>query len=248
MLKINISREDIIKALHAAFESLDFIEAFWISGSASFGRMDEYSDIDLRVLTSSRQCDAVFERAEYALNGLDEVTGVHNPLGSVYPNRFYKLKNASHLHLVDLVCVVPETLPVFMDINRMGDPIVLFDRLGIVKPCDTPQQLYKDFADKVEDIKIAFAVSSQAVVERAINRGRFSEAMFFYNHRIIEPLVQVLRYKHCPSRQDFGLRYLQWDLPHEISMTIDELHNVSSFDDLKRNLMIAEKLFLETIA
>jgi hypothetical protein len=48
-------------------------------------------------------------------------------------------------------------------------------------------------------------------------------------------------------RQDHGARYLQWDLPQEISREIDKLYAVSSFEDLKMNLDIAEKMFWQTV-
>ena len=44
-------------------------------------------------------------------------------------------------------------------------------------------------------------------------RGDLAEATWFHMRFTIEPLVRLLRIRHCPARHDFGLRYLRTDLP-----------------------------------
>ena len=39
------------------------------------------------------------------------------------------------------------------------------------------------------------------------------EAHAFHVGYGVNPLVRLLRIKHCPARHDFGLRYLRTDLP-----------------------------------
>ena len=39
----------------------------------------------------------------------------------------------------------------------------------------------------------------------------------------VEPLVRLLRIRHCPARHDFGLRYLRTDLPEGTAERVETL-------------------------
>ena len=55
--------------------------------------------------------------------------------------------------------------------------------------------------------------TAEWLVNRAIARGHTAEAVAFHQQFGINPLVRLLRTKHCPARHDFGVRYLDTDLP-----------------------------------
>jgi hypothetical protein len=61
------------------------------------------------------------------------------------------------------------------------------------------------------------------LVERAIARGDLAEATWFHMRFALEPLVTLLRIRHCPARHDFGLRYLRTDLPAGFAERVDAL-------------------------
>ena len=63
----------------------------------------------------------------------------------------------------------------------------------------------------------------QPLVIRAIARGHVAEAMHWYMAFALRPLVDVLRMRHCPDRFDFGLRYLDRDLPPELRAELERL-------------------------
>jgi hypothetical protein len=44
-----------------------------------------------------------------------------------------------------------------------------------------------------------------------------------YHKFLLMPLVEVLRARYCPLRQDYGMRYLRHDLPSEV---VDELERL----------------------
>lgn len=240
-----ISREQIIDALCVALKDLPYARAIWLGGSDAFSRNDELSDIDIRVLTTEQDTKVLFDAIDAALNKLDEIVDMHEPILSKYPNRYYKLKNASKYHIIDVVFAVDNTLSELLDVNRMGTPIVLVDKTGLIKAQPTSIELCNAFESRLEDLRNQFRIGARLVVERAIKRERFSEAVFFYNTRVIAPLIELLRNQYCPERQDFLLRYLAWDLPSEIAEVIDELHKISSFADIERNLEEAERIFME---
>ena len=61
------------------------------------------------------------------------------------------------------------------------------------------------------------------LVERAIARGDLAEATTLHLRFAVEPLVRLLRVRHCPARHDFGLRYLRTDLPDGMAERVEAL-------------------------
>ena len=61
------------------------------------------------------------------------------------------------------------------------------------------------------------------IVEKAIARGHWPEAAAYHLRFGVDPLVQLLRTVHCPSRWDFGLRYVHADLPADDVRRVLEL-------------------------
>jgi hypothetical protein len=57
------------------------------------------------------------------------------------------------------------------------------------------------------------------------------------------PLVEVLRMKHCPDRYDFGLRYLDRDVPPEVRREIESLVLPATPEEIVANRARAETMF-----
>ena len=56
-----------------------------------------------------------------------------------------------------------------------------------------------------------------------VGSGELAEAHTFYLRFAFTPLVELLRTKHSPARHDFGLRYLDADLPQGYAERLHEL-------------------------
>jgi hypothetical protein len=65
--------------------------------------------------------------------------------------------------------------------------------------------------------------TAQWLVNRALARGDTVEAHAFHLGYGVNPLVRLLRIKHCPARHDFGLRYLRTDLPEAYAARVAAL-------------------------
>ena len=61
------------------------------------------------------------------------------------------------------------------------------------------------------------------LVNRAIARGQLAEAVSFHLSFAVTPVVRLLRIVHCPARHDFGLRYLDTDLPEGYDARVEAL-------------------------
>jgi hypothetical protein len=100
-----------------------------------------------------------------------------------------------------------------VDERRHGTPYVVHDPEGLV-------ELRHDDEAELEQSRVAAVQQAAArrptaqwLVNRALARGDVVEAHAFHVGYGVNPLVRLLRIKHCPARHDFGLRYLRTDLP-----------------------------------
>ena len=82
-------------------------------------------------------------------------------------------------------------------------------------------------------------VPSQSFPRKAILRGQHAEAMNAYWMTTIKPLVELLRMRHSPVRWDFGMRYLDRDLPAPLYDQVRDLAFVHDLKDLEAKLAIA---------
>ena len=79
------------------------------------------------------------------------------------------------------------------------------------------------------------------LVRKHIQRGNTLHAFDAYQTRLIGPLVELVRIKHCPERSGYHLAYVQWDLPAAIMARLEPLVMVSSLSDLERSLPIVDQ-------
>jgi len=244
-----ISSSQIQEQIRTALTQLESVEAAWLGGSAAFNRTDEYSDFDIRVLAAKEYSNEIYEKVENALRKLSPIAKQHivtkHSLAGCY-QRFYWLENTSPYLVIDFVIVQENVLYPFLEQNRHGIPVILFDKNNKIKPHHSNADLLANFSARIPEIISEFKVLSSILVERAVIRNRFAEAVHFYHTRVLSLLLELLRARHCPIRQDFGVRYIHWDLPKEICEQVDVLYAVSNFEDLKTRLTQAQKLFWQT--
>ena len=95
----------------------------------------------------------------------------------------------------------------------------------------------------------SFAVGllSAEVSFGAILRGQDAEALASYWGYTVKPLMELLRMRYCPMPWDFGIRYINRDLPASASDRFRELVFVCELEDLKRKLPQAETWGIELL-
>ena len=77
---------------------------------------------------------------------------------------------------------------------------------------------------------------SQSFVKKAIFRDRQVEALAAYWGYTLKPLVELIRIKYCPHRWDFGMRYLEHDLPAAVYNELCRLMYVGESGELEEYL------------
>jgi len=226
-------RDRISSAVTQALRPLPAVLAGWEGGSAAFGAVDAYSDIDLEYLVAD---DASFEllyaSAERAIETVSPIIATHTPL----KGRYYKLKDGGDFLLVDLIFFRVGDSDHHLEVERHGDKLPFFDKGGWLRRSPLAEgALALKRQERYRELQTWFPMS-QVFVRKAILRGQHVEAVNAFWVCTLKPLAELLRMRYCPVRWDFGVRYLDRDLPPAVYGQVQDLAFVRDLGDLETKL------------
>jgi hypothetical protein len=230
-------RARIATTVSQALQPHSSVLAGWEGGSAAFEQVDAYSDVDLTFLVAN---DASFEAlylvAEKALATISPIELSH----SLAIGRYYKLRDCDEFLLLDLVFLRVGEPDHFVEPERHGHITPLFDKEHWLEPDgENLKRLDAKREERYRDLRLWFSLS-QTFVRKAIWRKRPIEAIASFGSYTIRPLVELLRMRHCPARWDFGMRYLERDLPPVVYDELLKLILVHDCGELEAKLVAAE--------
>lgn len=235
---MTLPRETLVECLRAAFEPLPSVHAMWLGGSDAFGANDRYSDIDAMLVVDDDAVESVFEvtvRALTALSPIENVLRIPEPTWHGLSQAFYRLRDAGEYLLVDLtVAKRGAKTPRFNEREIHGEARVLFDKSGEARP--TPFDAARH-AEKLRARRQYLAERhflARMLPKKEVLRGRPLDALGMYGSMLLAPLVELLRMRHCPVRFDFGMRYLERDLPEDLVARLVHLAYPRDLEDLGR--------------
>jgi len=229
-------RTRITEAVSNALQPLAHVLAGWESGSVAFELQDEYSDIDLNfLLDDASPVDPLYAVVESALETISPIVARH----SEPPGRYFRLRDGGDFLLVDVCVFRAASIKERLDSERHGSIRPLFDKGQWLRsdPSAQVSQVARR-SKRLEEIQAWFCVS-QSFVRKAILRGRQVEALAAFWGYTLRPLVELLRMRYCPARWDFGMRYLDRDLPGPVYDELRGIMFVGEFDDLTEHLFKA---------
>jgi predicted nucleotidyltransferase len=238
-------RRRIVEAVIARLLPLANVRACFEAGSAATGRLDDYSDVDLVIVTPLSAADAAFSAVEAALGALAEITHrwiVDPPPFADSAQRFYFLADAPRYFAVDCVVITEAAVEQLLERERHGEPLVYFDRTGRIRPRPAdPTALAARRAKRREQLAGAVPVYAM-LVDKELARGRPLDAYGFYQ-ALLRLLLEVLGMQYRPDRFDFGWRYLETDLPPHERALLAHLAFVADDDALRqRSDQVAQEL------
>ncbi len=241
-------REHVLKTLLRALGPRDDVSAVWEGGSAANGTTDEYSDIDLTVVTSGSRED-VFQIIETTLIGISPITHRYVETPALWPGYLmtvYFLRNAPKHFFVDVGVLSnnsDELLNEFLQIERHGNPVIHFDKMGIAKPRhgDVEALRAKQLA-RLDEIEQFYPVYRTDVL-KALDRGQPIDAYAFYFGAMIKPLVELMGMHFRPFRFDFGLRYIHRAFPQAEQKVVERLLYVRSIEEMRDRVNAVDQLF-----
>jgi hypothetical protein len=198
--------------------------------------VDAYSDIDLEYLVADdASLEDLYASAERALETVSPITASHTPA----KGRYYKLKDGGDFLLVDLVFFRIGDSDHDVDVERHGERVVLFDKDDWLRPRPLDEKALAVTRDqRYRELRTWFPMS-QVFVRKAILRGQQVEAVNAFWACTLKPLADLLRMRYCPVRWDFGVRYLDRDLPPDVYAQVRDLAVVRDLADLEVKLASA---------
>ncbi|MBT8484604.1 MAG: nucleotidyltransferase domain-containing protein [Phycisphaerales bacterium] len=243
------SRDELIAVMTAALVDFPPARAAWLGGSDATDRTDDYSDIDLVVIADDDEVESIFERLEQTLRArftIDRTWRLPSPTWHGHEQVIHQFAATPHW-LVDLVVQQRSAKDRFLETERHGTPLVLFDHDDVVHAVALDRDTHATrLQTRLEAVCARFEIL-QCLVHKAVARGLDVEAMNAYQGCTLRPLVDLLRIRHCPDRFDFGLRYLERDLPAERYDAIRRLSFPPDPAAISGMQAEAETLFRETL-
>jgi hypothetical protein len=158
------------------------------------------------------------------------------------------LRDADPCHFVDILVLKKSAPDRFLERERHGEPMILFDRdeLLVPPPLDWNAHVEKMSA-RLTALREQFWLY-QPMVSKAVRRGQGFDALFGYVGVTLRPLVELLRMRYCPERFDYGPRYLDRDLPPEWEEELERLAYPAGQEQLEQFRARAAELFSAQLA
>jgi hypothetical protein len=245
-----LDRHTITSALKEALEPLDFINAMWEGGSAAFGRLDQWSDIDLQFDVTDDKVEETFQAVQTVLEQLSPIDLLYRTPALPWPGIFqifYRLSLAGPYLLIDTAVIQHSAADKLLDEPLHGKAIFYFDKIGVAQqPAFDWAALYERLRKRVISMRTTFDLY-QCMVTKEIYRQNPLDALMFYNSCTLRPLVEALRILHQPARHGFGIHYAHVDLPAEVSKRLEELYFVRDLADIAQKRSEAEAWFYQTL-
>lgn len=246
-----LDRAALREAIGHALAPLDWVLAACEAGSAAFGRADAHSDLDLLVHVEDGRIDALIDFMDALVGarwGVNLRYRVPEPAWHGMGQVFYQLRDAPPSLLLDLCVSSPSRPNRLTERERHGEPGVIFDRTGqVAATALDPVAWDERVRGRVEALRVLFPMF-QTLTERAVARGQPLDALGAWHAHTLRPLVELLRIRYAPARHDFGMRYLQVDLPTEVHDRLAALAYVAGPDEIGARLPEAAAWFQELLA
>jgi hypothetical protein len=226
-------RGRILSAVTEALKSHPTVLAGWEGGSAAFSAVDDYSDIDLEfVVADDASLELLYASAEEAIGMVSPITASHTPTSG----RYYKLRDGGDFLLVDVTFFRAGDPDHHLEVERHGNRVPLFDKGDWLRPRSLDEKALATKRDRrLRELQTWFPMS-QVFVRKAILRGQHVEAVNAFWVCTLKPLADLLRMRYCPVRWDFGVRYLDRDLPPDAYAQVRDLAVVRDLEDLESKL------------
>jgi predicted nucleotidyltransferase len=236
------TREEIVRAIVNALEPLDYVYALWEGGAVAFGRLDEWSDIDICVDAEDERVTETFPVVERALESLAPIEHkyeVPNPALGEYVQAFYRLKGTTRFMLVDFAVFKHSAEDKLLEPEIHGSALFHFNKdNALTHPPLDREKLSGKLRDRVQQIQKRLETFG-CFIEKELSRHNDIEALDLYHRFILGSLVEVLRIKHKPVRYDFKTRYIHYDLPPDVVERLTDLYFVKDAKDIQHKSDVA---------
>ena len=241
--------KQIVKELKELYKRNDNILAAWEGGSAATGFLDEYSDLDLALITTDEMVEEIFELTE---KFLEDNYGISNKFRMPEPNWhghsqcFYKLAKSPEFFYVDFLIEKESAKNRFTESDRHGNSIIWFDKNNLIDPTPTPEKDIEAKCKRQYNLMSTLLPFMEMDIAKQMKRGNAIDAISIYGG-LLNRLASMLNIKYRSHKFDFGLRYYYRDLPKDEVAFVEEITFVKNLNDLEAKLPKAIERYKDLI-
>ncbi len=233
------SRNEILLALIDVLKNEECAIAAWEGGSAATGFVDEYSDLDLIIVSEGEDANYLFQVIDKHFElryGIESSFRVPEPTWHKMSQCFYFLKETGDYFYCDIAIVSKSNPSKLMEQDRHGKAIVYFDKLGIYDSTPTSDHQIDQMRKRFYAIATEYEFISIRETKKALARKNWIAAHMGYLQFINRSVVILLNLKYRPQKVDFGIRYADRDYPPEEAIRLEQWLRVSSIADILAKL------------
>jgi hypothetical protein len=245
-----VTRQDLIRVFSEGLAAGDVALAAWLGGSDANARADEWSDVDLNIVVPDGRAESAFAEVERLIEGLRPIARRYrlpSPTWHGAEQCFYQLEGVPEWLMVDLCVFARSQEHQFLDRSRHGEPVVLFDKEGLVRVREgDPAARQAAIEKRLAELRARFELLAH-LPAKEVRRGREVDALAFYHALVLRPLVDLLRIRYCPERFDFSMRYLDADQPADVATRVKRLAYVAKASEIPARVEEARAWFREEI-
>ncbi len=241
-----IQREEIIDFLKIYSKDKEYVYAMWLEGADGINKVDEYSDIDFWFDVDKDKMTTFLYDCIEKLQELGKIDSRVDDIREEIAQSNIHLQNTSEYLTLD-ICVQSHnrdrsaTCYIKNDIAEL--PLVIFDKNNVITFKEN-DELDIDLIKKVfENNK--YRIKQKSRVQKYIKRNQYLEAYMKYIENIANPLVVISRLIYTPRHYDYKLCHISNHLPKDEVDKLEVLFKVSNFNDIEKNLDIADSLLNE---
>lgn len=241
------SKIKILSTIQQKLEVEGEIQALWVGGSAATGCEDELSDTDLVAICA--QPERVFATLERCLNESHPVAAVwpvEQPPWPGFHQKFYILRDAPETYYIDagvFVSLDPEDYREYFNLQRHGNPQVLFDKAGILQKASVAPKMEMPRNIMTDSWLARFEILYRTFLKES-QRDKFIDSHVFY-HRLVSMWLQLERSIHTPQKHDFGFRYIYRDFPAEKAEQVERFLKCASVESMQKCAMEIHRLIFD---
>lgn len=235
-------RNQGITLLKKFFLEQPFVLAVWEAGSSATHRVDEYSDLDLLIITEVDKVELTLDATKQFLeNQLKDGTLIRAPEPTWHGfSQFFYIPKDEDLFYFDLSFTNISKPDKFTDIERHGTSNVWFEKQPIYQPTHFEPSKADELCKKVFSSATLYAPIIARETHKALMRKGHVDAISMYQTYLTRFLIPLLNIVYRPNKADFGVRYINIDYPQDVYRRIERLISCRDLDEIQRYLVIAE--------
>lgn len=215
------------------------VAAIWEGGSVATGFSDQYSDLDLLIVTHANDPEPVFVALETFLDsgyGIQRQFRMPEPSWHGLSQCFYLLKDSPPCYYLDLAVTHKANPNKLTEPDRHGNANVWYDPGQIYTSHPTaPEELAK-IQQRVFKFTTDIDFITRIELEKAVLRENWIASQMNYYMFVNRCLVPLLNLKYRPAKADFGIRYSDRDYPLDAVQELSDLLRITSVEDIKNRL------------